>query len=444
MTTANKISLVSDRVARAKSLLLSQFKDKPNINALVDALVSELQELENVVAQLQTVRTLDGAYGYWLDQIGAELDVPRGNYQDNDYKTAIKIAMARQSASASVDDIIRIVQLITSDTSATVVNPSHYLMELWSYLFCVSDSYEGLENLAKLFPLNTRVRLVKHDIKPFKFNTTGRGFGSGSTLNSLVYYRAGHSADPRFVSIPTQDIPPIVTNIPSVKVAPYIYGDITVGSVLTVNVGEFNGDLPITITKQWLRDGFDISGQTSNTYTVLSGDAGKNISCKVTATNAYGVAIAYTNNVVIDTVIPPVKTVTTNAGLQSYSAVKNITYTGSPATSTLGLTISKDGTVKYYDNGVLDTTLNYVTSPATNVGHDYKVSYQVISGSELVGLNQNASYTLSSDLVLTMSITSTADNVKTGTYRFTLFKTSDPTDSVTVTITLTTEIVSNL
>lgn len=444
MATANKISLVSDRVARAKSLLLSQFRDKPNINALVDALVSELQELENVVTQLQTVRTLDGAYGWWLDQIGAELDIPRGNYKDNDYKTAIKIAMARQSASASVDDILRIVQLITSDTTAALTNPSHYMMELWSYLFCVSDSTEGLDSLARLFPLNTRVRLIKHDVKPFKFNTTGRGFGSGSTLNSLVYNRAGHSTDPRFVSIPTQDIPPIVTNIPSVKVAPYIYGDALVNSVLTVNVGQFDGDEPIVVTKQWLRDGFDISGATNSTYTVVSGDAGKNISCKITATNAYGVAIAYTNNLVIDAVVPPVNTVTVNAGLQSFQAVKTITYTGSPATSTLGLTITKDGTVKYYDNGTLDSTLNYVTSPATGIGSDYKVSYQVISGSELVGLNQNAVYTLSSDLVLTMSITSTADNLKTGTYRFTLFKTSNPSDSATVTITLTTEIMSNL
>ena len=47
MTTAHKIKLVNDRVVRAKALLLSQFKDSPNINAFLEALVDELQVLEN-------------------------------------------------------------------------------------------------------------------------------------------------------------------------------------------------------------------------------------------------------------------------------------------------------------------------------------------------------------------------------------------------------------
>ena len=409
MTTANKISLVSDRVARAKSLLLSQFKDKPNINALVDALVSELQELENVLSQLQTVRTLEGAYGWWLDQIGAELDVPRGNYQDNDYKTAIKIAMARQSASASVDDILRIVQLITSDTSAALTNPAHYMMELWSYLFCVSDSPEGLDSLAKLFPINTRVRLIKHDNKPFKFNTSGRGFGNGNKLNSLVYNRAGHSSDPRFVSIPTQDIPSILPTPPSVSVQSYIYGDNLLGSVLSLVTGTFDGDTPIVVTKQWLRDGFDISGATSNTYTIVSGDVGKNISCKLIATNSAGSTTVYTNTISVSSVTPPVLSLTSNAGLKSYRAIKEVVYNGSNFTGTMSLIIKHNGTVEYFNNGILEDTLNYVSIPSDHIGDGYKVSYQVISGKELGGLNQNAAIDISDDRGFLLSVTSAAD-----------------------------------
>ena len=157
MATANKIMLVNNRVEIAKSYLLSQFEDKPNINALVDALVSELQELENVINDVQTVHTLEGSYGWWTDQIGNELDISRGNYADNDFKTAIKIAMAKQTASASVEDILRIVSLITGDTDATLDNNYPYMMELCSWLFCVSDSTDGLTSLAQLFPLNTRV-----------------------------------------------------------------------------------------------------------------------------------------------------------------------------------------------------------------------------------------------------------------------------------------------
>jgi hypothetical protein len=39
---------------------------------------------------------------------------------------------------------------------------------------------------------------------------------------------------------------------------------------------------------QWLRDGAEIAGSTSNTYTVEAGDDGKALQCRVTATNAAG------------------------------------------------------------------------------------------------------------------------------------------------------------
>jgi len=37
-------------------------------------------------------------------------------------------------------------------------------------------------------------------------------------------------------------------------------------------------------TRQWTRDGVDIASATSSTYTLVSGDIGKLIGCRVTAT----------------------------------------------------------------------------------------------------------------------------------------------------------------
>ena len=442
MSTANKILLVNNRVERAKSFLLSQFKDKPNINALVDALVSELQELENVINELQTVRTIEGAYGWWLDQIGNDLDVSRGNYGDDDYKTAIKIAMARQSASATIDDILRIVSLITNDAEAVLSNDAHYLLELYSYFYCVSESTDGLYNLASLFPLNTRVRFVKHEASPFTLGASGIGFGVGQ-LCDLILTKQGVGDDVRFVSTPTQDLPPAITSVPSIKTNPYIYGTNTAGSVLTITVGEYNGDDPLTIAVQWLRDGANIVGQTANTYTVLAGDAGKNINAVVTVSNAYGQLLAYSNTIVISGTVPAVNPLKDGLGLSDFVTTSENTGYG-VINNTSSVKFGSDGTITFLQNGVVVRTDQYLNTTGAGLGAGYKVTYSVVAGFPLSGLNQNAAFTLSSDITLDQTVTSRYWRVVAGSYNFTITKLDDNTVSKSKTIYLSAEVTNNV
>jgi len=81
----------------------------------------------------------------------------------------------------------------------------------------------------------------------------------------------------------------------SVSSAPYvsatvpaISGTVAVGQVLTCSQGVWYGNATITYAYQWTRSGSNISGATSTTYTLVSGDAGLSIACKVTATNGIG------------------------------------------------------------------------------------------------------------------------------------------------------------
>jgi hypothetical protein len=427
-------------VERAKSYLLSQFKDKPNINALVDALVSELQELENVINQLQTVRTLEGAYGWWLDQIGSDLDISRGSYGDDDYKTAIKIAMARQSASATVDDILRIVSLITNDEDATLSNDYHYLMELYSYFFCVSESIDGLYSLANLFPLNTRVRFVKHDSYPFILGSSGVGFGIGQ-LCDLILTKNGVVDDPRFVTTPTQDIPPAISSVPSIKTNPYISGNNVLGSILTLVVGEYDGDDPLTYNIQWLRNGINIAGQTSSSYLVVNDDLGKNINVSVTVTNPYGEVLAYSNTIVISSDIPAINPIKELLGLSDH-VTSGITSSTITITNTSSIKFKNDGSIDFLKNAAVVRTNQYLNTVATSAGSGYRLIYTAVEGQQLTGLNQNAPYTLSADLTLSLSVTARYERVNAGTYRFTISKIDDPTISRTHTIYISTEIIN--
>lgn len=77
---------------------------------------------------------------------------------------------------------------------------------------------------------------------------------------------------------------------------PTISGTTTTGNTLTVtDNGTWIGDLPITYTYQWLRNGVDIIGEVNSTYLLTVSDIGTNIRCRVTATNACGFADATSN-----------------------------------------------------------------------------------------------------------------------------------------------------
>lgn len=85
---------------------------------------------------------------------------------------------------------------------------------------------------------------------------------------------------------------------PAIVVAPVISGTTVVSQVLTSTTGTWTG-IPIpTYSYQWKRGVTNI-GTNSNTYTLVSADAGQTITCVVTATNLVGSANSTSNSLAI-------------------------------------------------------------------------------------------------------------------------------------------------
>ncbi len=82
---------------------------------------------------------------------------------------------------------------------------------------------------------------------------------------------------------------------PSVATGNSIAGNINEGFVLTLTRAVWSGYPDPTVTIQWKRDGSSIGGATATTYTTVSADAGKTITCTETATNASGSANTTSN-----------------------------------------------------------------------------------------------------------------------------------------------------
>lgn len=66
-----------------------------------------------------------------------------------------------------------------------------------------------------------------------------------------------------------------------------------IGVVLTLLPGTWRGATPITLTYQWTRDGANIAGATSASYTLVAADVpGHTLTVVETATNSQGNASA--------------------------------------------------------------------------------------------------------------------------------------------------------
>ena len=82
---------------------------------------------------------------------------------------------------------------------------------------------------------------------------------------------------------------------------PEVLGVARVGETLTCSEGTWTGSRPLTFKFQWLRGGVEIKGATGNTHLVEKEDAGKSLSCKVTAENKEGKAEALSAAVTVAT-----------------------------------------------------------------------------------------------------------------------------------------------
>lgn len=84
---------------------------------------------------------------------------------------------------------------------------------------------------------------------------------------------------------------------PSNVDVPNLSGNGAVGETLTCTMGNWQGE-PTGYSYAWKSDGADIGGASGSTYVAAAGDAGKSITCVVTATNAAGSTTAPPSNAI--------------------------------------------------------------------------------------------------------------------------------------------------
>lgn len=136
---------------------------------------------------------------------------------------------------------------------------------------------------------------------------SGMSVTAGSTGDRTLAIVATNTTASRSANVAVQ-----FGSVPVNTVAPAITGDTdTYGNLLTCSTGTFTGYPAPTLTYQWQRDGSNISGATSSTYTTVLADDLTAITCEVTGTNAYGSDMEETAAVNIGALVAPILTWTT-------------------------------------------------------------------------------------------------------------------------------------
>lgn len=108
-----------DHTAEAYERLSHQFKDKPNLVALLAIFTAHYDELEAAFYALLVERTIYAAVGAQLDQIGAVVGQPRQGLDDETYRRYILARIAANKSDGLVEDLLNIVRLILNDDAQT-------------------------------------------------------------------------------------------------------------------------------------------------------------------------------------------------------------------------------------------------------------------------------------------------------------------------------------
>ena len=103
----------SQHVSEALGRLLTQYKGKPKLAALIEALVEQVQLSENAVVDLVDKRSLDQAKGQQLDKLGTIVGRSRSGFDDDFYRILLYVQIGQNTSQGGPAKLISVFKLLT-------------------------------------------------------------------------------------------------------------------------------------------------------------------------------------------------------------------------------------------------------------------------------------------------------------------------------------------
>lgn len=107
------LTKIEDHVQQGLGLLLSQYKEKPRIAALLSSYLRRVQELEDAIFDVLIKRLIDNAVDEQLRVIGRIVGQPNeGGWDDTTYRIFIKGRIRANQSNGHGDDVIDVLNLV--------------------------------------------------------------------------------------------------------------------------------------------------------------------------------------------------------------------------------------------------------------------------------------------------------------------------------------------
>lgn len=105
----------------ALSRLVTQFRDKPRIKALLKAIAAQVQDVSDTADDLREKRWLDSAEGAQLDGLGRILGLARGAWDDDRYRAQLRVRIRILLADGTPENIIETLALLANGESVQLI-----------------------------------------------------------------------------------------------------------------------------------------------------------------------------------------------------------------------------------------------------------------------------------------------------------------------------------
>ena len=178
------ITQINDHEARMIGLLISQFKDKPNIAGILKSFSTEVQEIEDVAYNLFRSFDIDDAVGDQLDLLGRLVGEARQARTDEVYRSAISVRIAINLAHGEPEKIIEVLESITNSTIVQLTEV--YPAGMFIFFNGTTTDFTTIKDLIKLMvAAGVRLTLSTSDEEdPFVFDgdPDGGGFSAAGFL----------------------------------------------------------------------------------------------------------------------------------------------------------------------------------------------------------------------------------------------------------------------
>lgn len=148
--------------------LAGQFENSPKVKALVSAILSFFNDLENEADLLKAERWIDTAIGKQLDGCGSIVGEPRNGREDDEYRDAIRFRVFINISGATPTTLIKAIKFLTDPTDCQYLEAYPATAMLFTNGYFVSRNIHGQMQALAPAGISDVPVLVSFGKKPFR------------------------------------------------------------------------------------------------------------------------------------------------------------------------------------------------------------------------------------------------------------------------------------